>query len=393
MASTPACTARCTVPRQPACTAPTTGCVRSARRIGAQSAVRTAITTSGSSLTMTSASGVGQRRAFAAPRDRDVGAVHLLTSLIARSRDTEHVRSACHSLSSSAQFEIVRGERGDARAARAAHTEHGTQRRWRLGPVEFRSGLRSRMNVVGIGIDATDPPRVARHGRRLPGRPYGRVILLTAVAAVDRRPQFHRLSLRSRLNPKNPGTRRTGTLRTLTHPSTCAPARPIRRLLRLTVSRIRECARTTRCERSLEVLCSHAHRCTSPRSCGSAGALLPPAMNRAGMSCRPHHRSDTMTIKIRAEREGQSAGQAGGRGAAFHGRAARRAEADWLRHLGAQSRQRPQRHLPGAPVLGQRRAAQLRPAPADGGRHRAGADSRTDPAGVPGARGGGGRRV
>ena len=65
-----------------------------------------------------------------------------------------------------------------------------------------------------------------------------------------------------------------------------------------------------------------------------------------------------------AERKGESAWKAGGRRAALRRRPARRAEADWVRRLGAQDRQRPERHVSGASVSvnGERRSfALLRP--------------------------------
>ena len=61
----------------------------------------------------------------------------------------------------------------------------------------------------------------------------------------------------------------------------------------------------------------------------------------------------SITVKITPNDRGQPARQTRGCRAAFHRRRARRLEADRLRRLGATRRQRPQRHVPGAPVLRQ----------------------------------------
>ena len=100
-----------------------------------------------------------------------------------------------------------------------------------------------------------------------------------------------------------------------------------------------------------------------------------------------------MTIKILPNEKGNPPGKLADAEAALHSGSARRTEADRVRGMGAQVRNRPERHIPGAAVLRQRRAAELRPAAPDWRRDIARPHSRSDPAGVPGARGGGGRRI
>ena len=94
-------------------------------------------------------------------------------------------------------------------------------------------------------------------------------------------------------------------------------------------------------------------------------------------------RRQHMVIKIMPNDKGSPAGQAGGRGAAFHRRRARGAEADWLRRVGAPQRAGTQRHISRRAtysVNGERRSfALLRPV---GGHPGAGSRARPHPAGV-----------
>ena len=90
-----------------------------------------------------------------------------------------------------------------------------------------------------------------------------------------------------------------------------------------------------------------------------------------------------------AQRQGQPSGKAGRRLDPLRRRRLRRAEADRLRDLGAAHRRRPQRHVPGSPVLGERRATQLRAASARRRYQRAGHRARPDPLRLCGVRTGG----
>ena len=96
IAQTPARAALCTVPRHPACTAPTARLRGSAMRTGAQSAMRTAITRSGSSVRMMSASG-GLHSASRPLATATPSRCTCLTSRITDESAPSAAATACHS--------------------------------------------------------------------------------------------------------------------------------------------------------------------------------------------------------------------------------------------------------------------------------------------------------
>ena len=124
----PAAAARWTVPRHPACTAPTARRFGSAMRIGAQSATRTPRTTSGSSLTTTSASGVAH--AAVSPRRATATSAWwtCFTSRRSAERALNALAAACHSSGSPRSWRWPAVNRWPAMAPSGAH--------WSAGPTE-----------------------------------------------------------------------------------------------------------------------------------------------------------------------------------------------------------------------------------------------------------------
>ena len=106
----------------------------------------------------------------------------------------------------------------------------------------------------------------------------------------------------------------------------------------------------------------------------------------AGEAQGAHHGGE-----VRTERPRQPSRQAGRRRTPFQRGDARRPQAHRLRHLGAEERERPERHVPGASVLGERRAAELRAPPPGRGRGCPGPRSRVHPPGLRRVRGAVGR--
>ena len=129
-------------------------------------------------------------------------------------------------------------------------------------------------------------------------------------------------------------------------------------------------ARTGRTARA-DNFCTRRGLPRRSRSRASGITLDHPAAHGGSRSQRAAHtREQPMTIKIHAQRQRQSAGQAGRGRAAFQRRPARRAQADWLHHLGsARPGQRPERHVSRAQLRRQRRAPLVRAAAADYRQH------------------------
>ena len=106
------------------------------------------------------------------------------------------------------------------------------------------------------------------------------------------------------------------------------------------------------------------------RSAGPPGTQLAttsressrPSRWRRGRAHRPE--APAMIVKIAPNDKGNPPGKLADAELHFTEGVPRRSQADRVRGLGAAQRRRPQRHVPRAPVLGQRRAAELRAAPA-----------------------------
>ena len=82
-----------------------------------------------------------------------------------------------------------------------------------------------------------------------------------------------------------------------------------------------------------------------------------------------NHGSDTITVKITPNDRGNPAGKLADAELHFGGESPLAGlKLNRLQHLGASRRQRPERHVPGAVVRGERRAPELR-APATGRGH------------------------